>query len=148
MSAQRHELHLLTGGYAIDALTDAERAEFEKHLDQCPSCAEEVRGLRETAAKLALATAVTPPPGMRSRVLAAVPRTSGSFVVSVVTGVGVSTFVSTCAMNSWSIGYLACCFLDAQIRALKLKTKTNTTSTSAIPHTSVRRLGHSDLAFS
>jgi anti-sigma-K factor RskA len=75
VSAQRHELHLLTGGYAVDALTDAERAEFEKHLDRCPACAEEVRGLRETAAKLALATAVTPPPGMRSRVLAAAPRT-------------------------------------------------------------------------
>jgi anti-sigma-K factor RskA len=75
VSAQRHELHLLTGGYAIDALTDAERAEFEKHLDRCPSCAEEVRGLRETAAKLALATAVTPPPGLRSRVLAAAPHT-------------------------------------------------------------------------
>jgi anti-sigma-K factor RskA len=75
VSAQRHELHLLTGGYAIDALTGTERAEFEKHLDQCSSCAEEVRGLRETAAKLALATAVTPPPGMRARVLAAAART-------------------------------------------------------------------------
>jgi anti-sigma-K factor RskA len=71
VSLQRHELHLLTGSYALDALTDDERAEFEKHLDRCPSCAEEVRGLRETAARLALATAVAPPPGMRQRVLAA-----------------------------------------------------------------------------
>jgi anti-sigma-K factor RskA len=71
VSLQRHELHLLTGSYALDALTDDERAEFEKHLDRCPSCAEEVRGLRETAARLAMATAVTPPPGMRQRVLAA-----------------------------------------------------------------------------
>jgi len=70
-----HELHLLTGGYAIDALPDDERAEFEKHLGRCPSCAEEVRGLRETAARLALATAITPPPQMRARVLAAAPRT-------------------------------------------------------------------------
>jgi anti-sigma-K factor RskA len=71
VSLQRHELHLLTGSYALDALTDDERAEFEKHLDRCPACAEEVRGLRETAARLAMATAVTPPPRMRQGVLAA-----------------------------------------------------------------------------
>ena len=74
MSVQRHELHLLTGSYALDALTGDEQADFEKHLARCPACAEEVRGLRETAARLAMATAVSPPPEMRSRVLAAVPR--------------------------------------------------------------------------
>jgi anti-sigma-K factor RskA len=75
VSVQRHELHLLTGGYALDALTDEEHADFEKHLARCPSCEQEVRGLRETAARLAMATAVVPPPEMRSRVLAAAPRT-------------------------------------------------------------------------
>jgi hypothetical protein len=75
VSAQRHELHLLTGSYALDALTDDEQADFEKHLARCPSCAEEVKGLRETAARLAMATAVVPPPEMRIRVLAAIPRT-------------------------------------------------------------------------
>jgi anti-sigma-K factor RskA len=75
VSVQRHELHLLTGSYALDALPDDEQADFEKHLARCPACAEEVRGLRETAARLAMATAVSPPPEMRSRVLAAVPRT-------------------------------------------------------------------------
>ena len=74
MSVQRHELHLLTGSYALDALSDDEQADFEKHLARCPSCTEEVRGLRETAARLAMATAVTPPPEMRTRVLAAVPQ--------------------------------------------------------------------------
>jgi anti-sigma-K factor RskA len=75
VSAQRHELHLQTGSYALDALTDEERAYFEKHLARCPSCAEEVRGLREAAARLAMATAVTPPPEMRSRVLTSALRT-------------------------------------------------------------------------
>ncbi len=75
MSVQQHDLHLLTGSYALDALPDGERAAFEKHLDRCPSCTEEVRGLRETAARLALATAVAPPPQLRDRVLAAVPHT-------------------------------------------------------------------------
>jgi anti-sigma factor RsiW len=75
MSVQGHDLHLLTGSYSLDALTDDGQADFEEHLARCPSCAEEVRGLRETAARLAMATAVTPPPGMRPRVLAAAPRT-------------------------------------------------------------------------
>jgi anti-sigma-K factor RskA len=72
--AATHELHMLTGSYALDALPDDERAEFEKHLARCPSCAEEVRGLRETAARLALATAIAPPPQLRARVLAAAPQ--------------------------------------------------------------------------
>lgn len=74
MRVQRHEVHLLTGSYALDALTEAERAAVEKHLARCPSCAEEVRGLRETAARLAMAAAIPPPPELRTRVLAAAPR--------------------------------------------------------------------------
>ena len=74
MSVQSHDLHLLTGVYAVDALTGDELDEFEKHLEQCPTCAEEVRGLRETAARLGLATAITPPPWMREQVLDATNR--------------------------------------------------------------------------
>jgi anti-sigma-K factor RskA len=73
MRAARPDLHLLTGGYALDALPAGEQAAFERHVDRCPSCAEEVRGLRETAARLALATGVAPPPELRARVLAAAP---------------------------------------------------------------------------
>lgn len=75
MNLRRHDLHTLTGAYAVGALTADELAAFEKHLDQCPSCAEEVRELRETAARLGVATAIAPPPGMREYVLAAAPRT-------------------------------------------------------------------------
>jgi anti-sigma-K factor RskA len=74
VSVQSHELHLLTGAYAVDALTGDELDEFEKHLVQCPACAEEVRGLRETAARLGLATAIEPPPWMREQVLDATNR--------------------------------------------------------------------------
>jgi anti-sigma-K factor RskA len=74
VSIQSHELHLLTGVYAVDALTGDELAEFEKHLGQCPTCADEVRGLRETAARLGMATAIEPPPWMREQVLAATGR--------------------------------------------------------------------------
>ena len=74
MSVQSHELHLLTGAYALDALTGDELAEFEGHLEQCAACAGEVRGLRETAARLGMATAIEPPPWMREQVLAAAGR--------------------------------------------------------------------------
>jgi len=67
----RDDLHVLTGSYVLDAISDDEREEFERHLQACPSCAAEVRGLRETAARLALARAVTPPARMEQRVLAA-----------------------------------------------------------------------------
>jgi anti-sigma-K factor RskA len=74
VSVQRHEVHLLTGSYALDALAETERAEFEKHLARCPTCTEEVRGMRETAARLAMAATVPPPPQLRARALAAAPR--------------------------------------------------------------------------
>jgi len=75
VNAPRHELHLQTGSYALGALPAAELAAFERHLDQCLPCAEETRGLRETAARLGMATAIAPPPRMRERVLAAAMRT-------------------------------------------------------------------------
>src|SRR5690242_9525210 len=67
----REDLHVLTGSYVLDAISDAEREEFERHLQHCPTCEAEVRGLRETAARLALACATTPPARMERRVLAA-----------------------------------------------------------------------------
>ena len=69
------DLHVLTGSYALDALPGPEQAEYERHLQHCPSCDAEVRGLRETAARLAMARALQPPPGMEQRVLAAAYRT-------------------------------------------------------------------------
>jgi len=74
VSVQSHDLHLLTGAYAVDALTGDELDEFEHHLRQCPSCAEEVSGLQETAARLGLAAAAAPPPSMRAQVLDATNR--------------------------------------------------------------------------
>ena len=75
MKAMREDLHVLTGSYVLDATSDTEREEFERHLQHCPACEAEVRGLRETAARLALACAVTPPARMEQRVLAATYRT-------------------------------------------------------------------------
>ncbi|MFI9075568.1 anti-sigma factor domain-containing protein [Streptomyces sioyaensis] len=67
------ELHTLTGAYALGALTGREAAEFARHLDRCAACAQEVRELQETAARLALAVAEVPPAALRTRVMAALP---------------------------------------------------------------------------
>lgn len=63
------ELHTLTGAYALHALAPDERAEFERHLEVCPACAQEVRELAATTTRLGLAVAVTPPPALKQQVL-------------------------------------------------------------------------------
>ncbi|HTX28591.1 MAG TPA: anti-sigma factor [Streptosporangiaceae bacterium] len=63
--------HTLVGAYAMDALSSRDRAGFERHLAGCEDCAQEVASLREATARLATATAVAPPSGLKERVLAA-----------------------------------------------------------------------------
>lgn len=63
------DIHALTGAYALDAVSGAEREEFERHLAECDSCSQEVRELRETATRLALAASADPPPELKARVL-------------------------------------------------------------------------------
>lgn len=72
MRLARPEPHPLSGVYALDALDGPERQRFERHLPRCPACDGEVRDFRETAARLALAVAATPPAQLRPRVRAAV----------------------------------------------------------------------------
>jgi anti-sigma factor RsiW len=69
------EPHTLSGPYAMDALSHDERIRFERHLARCDACAQEIAGLRETTARLGVATATPPPPGMKDRVLAAARQT-------------------------------------------------------------------------
>ncbi|MGW0658732.1 anti-sigma factor [Streptodolium elevatio] len=69
-SGDGDDAHALTGPYAVDALDPDERALVERHLESCPACRDEVRELRETAARLAAATSVPPPDRLRSRVMA------------------------------------------------------------------------------
>jgi anti-sigma factor RsiW len=72
----RHDLHSLSGAYALDALDNpAERERFARHLSNCPACEGEVRGLREVATALAFAATTEAPAEMRDRVLAAAART-------------------------------------------------------------------------
>lgn len=67
------ELRELSGGYALDALSDADRRLFEAHLSTCAECAGEVRELRAVASGLAQAVPqVDPPAALRTRLLGAV----------------------------------------------------------------------------
>jgi anti-sigma-K factor RskA len=70
------DLHTLSGAYALNALSEFERAAFDRHLAGCPACATEVAELTETASRLAGPVApVAPPAALRDRVLAQAART-------------------------------------------------------------------------
>jgi len=72
----RHDMHSLSGAYALDAIEGgSELDRFTRHLSRCASCASEVRGFREVATALAFAATAEPPSELRDRVLAAAART-------------------------------------------------------------------------
>jgi anti-sigma-K factor RskA len=66
------DLHHLTAAYSLDALDPHEQEAFEAHYPSCEACATEVAELRETAAVLASAVAVAPPPKLRAAVMAGI----------------------------------------------------------------------------
>src|SRR3954468_20321007 len=68
------ELHTLTGAYALDAVSDVERARFERHLAECAACRQEVAELRATGTWLGVAETVGPPPELKALGLARPPR--------------------------------------------------------------------------
>ncbi len=68
------DVHALSGAYAIDALDDAERDQFEQHLALCDECRTEVASLRQAGAELAATTPLAPSAELRARVLADVAR--------------------------------------------------------------------------
>ncbi|MYW69673.1 anti-sigma factor [Streptomyces sp. SID8379] len=66
------DAHSLAVPYALDALAPRELARFERHLARCDRCAAEVRAHTVDTLRLARATAVPAPPGLRDRVLTAI----------------------------------------------------------------------------
>ena len=61
--------------YVIGALSSSEAAEFERHLEGCSACTEEVSALRSVTAELSSTVATAPPPELRAAVLAAISAT-------------------------------------------------------------------------
>jgi hypothetical protein len=72
---RRPEPHTLAGAYALDAVTAADQARFQRHLASCPPCARELAELGEATARLAAAVAAEPPAGLVQRVVASAART-------------------------------------------------------------------------
>ena len=69
MRRHRPEPHTLSGAYVLDALSESDRAQFERHLARCPACEREVTELREATSGLARASSAAPPPMLIQRVL-------------------------------------------------------------------------------
>ena len=63
------DLHTLTGAYALHALSEDERGEFERHAADCEACAQEARELEAAAARLGLAVSATPRPALKGQVM-------------------------------------------------------------------------------
>ena len=80
--SQPIEIHTLAGAYALDALTEIERAGFARHLAECSVCATEVAELRRDRGparrrRLGVAAAAVAGPGLpRSRRPGRSPRTA------------------------------------------------------------------------
>lgn len=66
------ELHDLAAAYALNALDPEDRWTYERHLDTCGRCRDEVAALRESAAELGYAVVgPEPSPELRERILRA-----------------------------------------------------------------------------
>jgi anti-sigma-K factor RskA len=77
------DLHELTAAYALDALDDDERREFEAHLRDCDQCRAELAELAGTVGALAYAAeGPAPPDELRNRVLVAAREEGPSNVVA------------------------------------------------------------------
>ena len=74
------EPHDLVAAYALDALDDEERVDFERHLTDCAVCKAQLAELEEASTALAYAESVGPPPALRERILEAARAENGKVV--------------------------------------------------------------------
>lgn len=63
------DIHQLAAAYALDAVDERERADFEAHYPTCAICRPEVAGFRETISQVAASLAVAPPLAMKAKVM-------------------------------------------------------------------------------
>ena len=71
------DLHGVIGAYALDALSEVERRQFEHHLERCSLCTDELVGFRLTTSQLGEALpSERPPASLREQVLSTVQRTA------------------------------------------------------------------------
>ncbi|MBI1349719.1 MAG: hypothetical protein GC156_01205 [Actinomycetales bacterium] len=72
MTDEAPDIHALCGPYALDALEPQERADFERHLQSCSACQEELQSYREAIVAMADGAAEAPPERLRASVLAGI----------------------------------------------------------------------------
>jgi anti-sigma-K factor RskA len=103
------DLHDLVAPYALDALDEDERAEFERHLESCEDCRAQLAELQEAAGALAYAESSEPPPELRARILDAarengkiiqIPRRRWLFPATVATAAAAA--VAAIAVGLWA----------------------------------------------
>ena len=106
-------IHDLVAAYALDALDDSERREFEEHLAGCEQCSEELGGLKDAAAALAyVPEGPAPPAALRERVLAQIHAERAPNVVPLrrrvalpaVAGFGVVAAAAAIVLALWASG--------------------------------------------
>jgi anti-sigma factor RsiW len=109
---ERDEVHQLTAAYALDALGDAEEAEYEAHLRHCERCREELATFQKTATALAYAAPpAAPPPALRKRILEQarserpnVAPLRPRWVLPAATGVAAAAAAAAVGVGVWAAG--------------------------------------------
>ncbi|GAA3083706.1 anti-sigma factor [Streptomyces roseofulvus] len=72
MNHHTTDAHTLAAAYALGALDDDERKDFDAHLKTCEACRQEAAEFQATTARLAAAVAQPPPPAAKAQVMAAI----------------------------------------------------------------------------
>ncbi|MFJ3099529.1 anti-sigma factor [Streptomyces hydrogenans] len=72
MNHHATDAHTLAAAYALGALDDTERKDFEAHVQACEACRQEAAEFEATAARLAGAVSQTPPAADKAQVMAAI----------------------------------------------------------------------------
>ncbi|MEU5164343.1 anti-sigma factor [Streptomyces sp. NPDC020875] len=72
MTNHPNDSHTLAAAYALGALDDPERGDFEAHSRTCEACRQEAAEFAATAARLAAAVSQTPPATAKAQVMAAI----------------------------------------------------------------------------
>lgn len=61
--------HMLSGAYAVDAVSSLEQVLVKRHLASCGPCQSEVGSLREAAGRLSAISATDPPANLSATIL-------------------------------------------------------------------------------
>jgi anti-sigma-K factor RskA len=72
MNEEAADIHTLSGAYTLDALGDAEKAAFERHLESCEACRDEIHSFRDAVTAMADDATTPPPDRLRASVLSAI----------------------------------------------------------------------------